>query len=106
MPDASGKLTADERQKLAEWLNERAPKASCPMCQTSAWTITGVLVALNVSPPDRIQIGGITLPVVPVACSNCGYVGLISAVIAGLMSGDEPPKASETPEAVKQVSNG
>ncbi len=74
---------SEQMKKLTEWLNERAPKHSCPVCKKISWAADDdVLDFLQVeTKPPRLT----ALPMIAVYCKNCHHVQFFMAkVILGL----------------------
>ena len=74
MPDANGKLSEDERKRIADWLNAKGKNHVCPVCQTNNWTVGGVLLnAMTFTPGAALSVGGATFPMAFITCVNCNY---------------------------------
>ena len=61
-----------------KWLGK-----GCPMCGISAWNIPDTVFELREFHAGNVVLGGPVVPVIPVACSNCGYTVLVNGIIAG-----------------------
>lgn len=92
-------------QKTQAWLQAKCRGVGCPCCGNNAWTVGDICTTLPVQ-GGVVQLGGTTIPTVPIACTNCGYMRFFSAVIMGLLPrsgasgnapappGEEPPRTS------------
>lgn len=89
---ADPKLTQEQKQKIADWLNSRSPSGTpvCPFCASREWIIADHLVqAAVVGPSGDLQIGGIGYPQVMLISTGCGHTVFFNAVLMGIM-GDTP----------------
>lgn len=76
-------LTAAQTDRLTDWVNERIPDLSCPLCGGSQW-ITGDVVAAPVHVHQGIALGGPVVPAAQVICENCGLMLHFAAAAIGL----------------------
>lgn len=108
MPDDQGKLSQEELDKIAAWLNKQAPreKAPCTVCGTNDWAILEHLV----SPPTFGKghiLGGASYVFAMLFCSNCGHTVFINATKAGItrssaeMEKEREEKAKTKPDKKK-----
>jgi hypothetical protein len=87
VPDSGGRLTAEEKQKAADWVNRHwtAGSDACPICGSTEWFIGDHLVQpITLGPNNGLLLGGIGYPQVMVISALCGYTMFINAVIMGL----------------------
>jgi ribosomal protein S27AE len=77
-------LDPADLQKVQGWLEAKFKNKFCPWCGTNAWIVGDVCTMLPLK-GMAVQLAGSTIPTVPIACTNCGYVMLLSAVIMGLV---------------------
>jgi predicted Zn-ribbon and HTH transcriptional regulator len=61
--------------------------AHCPMCKASNWNVGMRVVILHElradsDSPARV---GLSIPVVPVMCTNCGNTVFVNAILLGLV---------------------
>ena len=85
-------LTKDQVEHLKKWIDQKAVDMTCPICTKATW-IPGSLI---LTPPARgkgksMVIGGRTYPMVPIICTNCGYMHFFNALIVGLEEPDIKP---------------
>jgi hypothetical protein len=71
------------------WLQEKwGDDKGCPMCGNPKWTVSHVGAI-----PEWVPNVGLSFrvgyPVVPVSCTNCGFVALINAIAAGIFPDTE-----------------
>lgn len=68
-------LTNEQKQELIKVLNAKVPALQCPICQARAF-IMGDGYFNNPIQTDfsSINIGGPSIPSIPLICSNCGFI--------------------------------
>ena len=94
MPDEFGKLTQEEKDKLATRLTElgKLGNPQCPICGGAEWLIGDHLVMPStMGKGGGVVFGGFGYPHVMLISQGCGYTRFVNAVIAGVL----PPKPSE-----------
>ena len=106
MPDSNGTLSLEERQKVVNWLKEKAPSPACPFCGTKHWSISNAAICPQVYIPGPLMLGGPTVPLVLVVCETCGFVASFSAVTTGVIPADDPQKEAEKEKPAQEVSIG
>ena len=91
MLDEQGRLSDQDKQKIADWLDEKWTQPSkCSVCGHSDWTLGEHLVNLQIYYGGGLRIGGPTYPYVMVICKNCAQTLFFNAVMLGLIpSGKE-----------------
>ncbi len=77
------KLTQPQRLQLGRLLKEKVPEfPACAVCKGKGWKLPSSFVfAPALSPEDGEPIG---VPLVAIACDNCGHVLFFQARILGL----------------------
>lgn len=71
--------------QVSKALNAKGLKGSCPMCSQNNWSgIDGYLNQSVSKDATSLQIGGTTIPVVAIACGNCGFLSMHAAKVVGL----------------------
>jgi predicted nucleic-acid-binding Zn-ribbon protein len=91
MPDASGKLLADDYAKIQAWWQKHwhGPVA-CPICQSNDWD-TGTHVAQAPRHGEYAFLFGTnTYPYIVVMCKICGYTLFFNAVKVGVVEPYSP----------------
>ena len=90
MPDASGILSAEDKQKVEEWLKAKwKSPAKCPVSKDNNWIIGDhVVTPMNYAASGAI-IGGRVYPQVMLICGTCGHTMLFNAVIIGIFPPEE-----------------
>lgn len=78
-------LSQAEQQRVQSWLNTRGRQHSCPVCGANNWSI-GDVVSAPIYTNGGVQLGGPSVPMVQLVCSNCVYVRLFAAKPIGLVS--------------------
>jgi hypothetical protein len=62
--------TNDQRQQIAQWIGQRVPRLTtdgCPLCgNTSGYGV------------ERLNLPALDVPLLAVACRNCGHVMLFN----------------------------
>lgn len=93
-----GKLTTEHREKLATYLNGKAPLiGKCPLCADRRWGLLDHFVHLPIFREDgAIMFGGPSYPNVGLICQNCGNTQLVNAVSAGILEGEPATPAVTT----------
>lgn len=76
-------MTQDDINKMQAWFNSKGVNNTCSACGRNNWEAGGVIAAPGFT-SGGMTIGGPTVPMVTLACSNCGFVRLFAAVPIGL----------------------
>jgi hypothetical protein len=84
MPGPDGRLTLEERQKFAEWLNRHFKNQRCDICQSVNWGIGEHLLHGQIFTGGGLVIGGATYPQAFIACGTCYHVKLFMAAPIGI----------------------
>lgn len=81
-----------QKEKFLSELSSRAPDMKCPVCGSNEFTFGGGFFAHDLQKTFKErQIGGLSIPTVPISCKNCGFILEFAAGTLGLL-----PKPSET----------
>lgn len=85
-----------EESKVKAYLKRIKPPA-CPLCGGKDWTVSTQVFQAPEYHESTLIANGATLPVIPLACVNCGNTYFINAIIAKLIDpqkkqGDEKPE--------------
>ena len=75
-------LAKEEGAEALKWLYERGVKETCPACGHKAWTVGSRIARLVAEGEPYAQ--GLGYPAFVLACGNCAYLMLFSAIAMGL----------------------
>ncbi len=81
-------LDPDQLQKVHEWLQKKCALMVCPCCNSTSWGV-GELGTMLPIQDNNILFGGKCTPALPILCQNCGFIRLFSAIMIGLIPGDQ-----------------
>ena len=87
------KLTEADKSKITDWLSKKCGQMRCFCCGTGQWTLVDAAtigVGFDTHTTRFHYHDGV--PVVSVACANCGHLVFFSAMMLGLTP---DPVASE-----------
>ena len=73
-----------ERQRAADWFDDKWHYGACPVCHVEQWGLYPMLGQIANHSGDN------TVPVLLVACENCGHTVPVNALIAGIIQRPEP----------------
>lgn len=91
MPDARGKLSAEEWNKAKQWVDDKGPSMlPCTVCGSKIWSIPDHLGSMRVLGRDR------QIPILILCCDNCSNFRFFSAIKVGLAESDSGEER-ETP---------
>jgi predicted RNA-binding Zn-ribbon protein involved in translation (DUF1610 family) len=76
-------LTPAQFQKIENWLTSKKLNPNCPSCGEKKWTPLDIISANTVTAKGTTT-GETSIPMVQLACSNCGFIKLYAAVPMGL----------------------
>lgn len=99
MPDNTGKLSAEEKALISNWLLEKwGPNRVCPMCGKFNWSIGDHIVQPITLDGNRgLMLGaGVGYPQIMLISNDCGYTVFINAVMIGLVPGIDTPVTPKT----------
>jgi hypothetical protein len=98
MPDADGKLTPEDHQKIQAWWttgNHWMGPVICPVCKTTEWSVADHILLLTRHSANGLVSGSIAYPMIGVYCRNCSHTMLFNAVTMGV-AGAYNPAADQT----------
>lgn len=85
-----------QKDKIIHELNRRVPSLTCPLCHQGEFSLGSGYFAHDIQKELRErQIGGVSMPVVPVVCRHCGFVMQFAAGTLGLLPKPEELKTEE-----------
>lgn len=100
MSEKKHHLTQEQRNKIAEWVNEhlQGTKMPCPVCKQDEWLIPDALVAApQISPGGKVNFG-VTYPNAPIICQVCGFTYFINSARIGISASDSKDEKSDEEE--------
>jgi hypothetical protein len=76
------KLSAEHKNQVHAWLLSKSPtgQMTCPVCQQTNWGIVDWLLSMLVVGEKP----SIAIPIVSLACENCGHAQFFFAKTIGL----------------------
>ena len=77
-----------DNDKIIEKLKEKCAINSCPRCNAHKFSIAGTSYLPLIDKPGDITLGGQNVPVVLVACENCGFISQHALGAFGLLNKD------------------
>jgi len=86
-------LSQEKRDELAKILSGKGVKAICPMCGNNSFNVGAAY--FNNPLQDSLEsfnIGGPSVPTVPIICTKCGFVSQHAVGILGLLLKTEKDK--------------
>ena len=84
MPDATGRLSAEEKTHVARWLQQRGHHHACAVCGHHKYMIADHLIAARIHAEDPRTIADETYPQVALVCNHCAHVKYFMAVPMGI----------------------
>jgi hypothetical protein len=78
------KLSKENTELVINWLNEKCGKLRCTACGNSKWEIAQANIVLGFNPTTTRFHYHDGLPVVSLACGNCGHIEMFSSGIMGI----------------------
>jgi len=90
MPDSSGKLTLEEKQKVTQWIVEHwsVVTTSCPICGSKDWELSEHLVQPLTFSTGSVLVGGASYPQAMLISKKCGYTMYFNVMVMGIV---QPP---------------
>lgn len=89
-------LSDEQKEKIVKALNERIGGFECPMCHKGPFTIIDGYFNIPLqSSLYSYLMGNTTVPMVAIACSNCGYVSFHALGALGLLDRATKNRESE-----------
>lgn len=105
MPDASGKLTEEENQKIRDWWKEHWKQTpTCPVCGSAQWETSAFIMEMSRHGIAPKGIRNIVFPHVAVM-SPCGYSMFFNATKMGLFDSWRP-LVEDAPAQTGEADNG
>lgn len=84
MPDSEGKLSEEEKQKVVNWLKEKAPiLGMCSLCKKGEWLLSDHTVVPMLFGQGAVT-GGTAYPQVMLICKNCAHTQFLNTVVIGI----------------------
>lgn len=79
-------FTKEEADQIKAAIIEKAPTLGvCPICGNKNWRVTNEFIALTVQEDlQSIKLAGVSLPLIPITCSNCGNTHFLNLITLGL----------------------
>lgn len=86
----------DQNKVMQHLVNKWGEKKKCPMCNQSSWWISDTVYEMREFHGGGLVLGaGPIIPIITVACQNCGNTIFINAIVAGVV---EPAKEKKEGE--------
>src|SRR5262245_37398578 len=88
-----GHMPIDQAQltKVQVWMRTKFPLGlACPACHQKNWDVVEIVSAPTWA-PNSIGLGGPTVPMVQMGCTNCGNVMFFAVAPMGLFPQQPPP---------------
>lgn len=77
-------------EKLVEHLRQKwGDPRNCPMCGAAKWHVGDTVFTPVLFTGGGVRIGGPSIPMVPVVCTDCGFTAWINALVAKLIEPDK-----------------
>jgi len=87
-------LSLEHQQAVIQALSSRGANQPCPRCLNPNFTLVdGYLNPVLHQNVKSVQLSGVSIPVVVVACTRCGWLAMHALGILGLM--DQARQESE-----------
>ena len=88
MPDTSGRLSPDEKEKAERWLSTYWTRDNrCPISGHNNWAFGEHIVQPVASVRAGEILGVASYPQIMLICQDCGYTIYFNAVVMGIVSG-------------------
>lgn len=77
---------SNNKESIVKKINSKVSNLKCPVCLNSDFVFTDGYFAHDLQ-EDLVsrQMGGKNVPVVPIACKNCGFIMEFSAGVLGIL---------------------
>lgn len=85
-------ITAAEKQKIIEKLNQKfdSQGIKCPMCGNNHFIIgDGYFNSFMQDDFKNINLGGPSIPSIPIICDKCGFISSHALGVLGLLPKDD-----------------
>jgi uncharacterized Zn finger protein len=77
-------VNQERLNSIVQALTSRGVNKPCPRCGHLKFSVVGeAIIAIN-DDPSTVVVGGPAIPVVLVACDNCGYVSQHASIPLGV----------------------
>jgi hypothetical protein len=73
-------LTQAQTKQVHNWINQRAPNLTCPVCQATNWQIGELVAASVLDGRGNDKIGSQIAPMVQIICGHCAHVQQFAAI--------------------------
>lgn len=95
MPDAAGKIRAEERARIDAWIKKywKLGDFKCPICGSEQWLVGEHFIQMTPHYGGANLLGGPAYPHLMLISKECGYVVLINALTTGIIRAPEPAAA-------------
>ncbi len=80
-------MDTDRRQQIISALEARSVNMPCPRCGTRSFDLVAESTIAIQERPGTVVVGGPAIPVVVVACTNCGFITEHAIGPLGLLAG-------------------
>lgn len=78
-------LSDAQLAQVGEWIKNHNLMIICPMCADMAWEYADVVwLATGKKKNGELEVNHASHPMIPLVCTSCGYVSLLSARVIGL----------------------
>lgn len=77
-------INSSQQEKLKAWLDSKGVRPQCGACGSNDWAPGDIVAAPRYS-SQGLAIGGPTVPMVQLVCSNCAHLMLFAAVPIGIL---------------------
>jgi hypothetical protein len=81
-----------DTEQLLTHLRVKWANRPCPMCGQGPWQVQDSIFQLLEFSEGGLTIGGPVIPVIPVACTNCGNTVLVNAIVSKALVQQVPEK--------------
>ncbi len=78
-------LDQNQIDKANAWFSGKKVRNLCESCGGQQWSL-GEVINGTIYAGGNLVVGGPSVPMLQMACGNCGYIRLYSAVLMGLVS--------------------
>ncbi len=80
---------------VVQALGQRGIKAECPLCRKNSWVVQDLPVSIPVyEKAGMVKFPGTSMPMAALICRQCGWTGLFSLGVLGLITQKQPPAQS------------
>ncbi|MDJ1481872.1 hypothetical protein QNI16_15330 [Cytophagaceae bacterium YF14B1] len=80
-------LSKEQEMQVRSWIDSKTGSLTCPVCQSKSKSVEGMVAMFPVNTEKNVDMN-FQMPVVIVACGNCGYIMPFSASKMGLITKD------------------